>query len=61
VITINVITDTVKARISAPQIEAHTPSMPHICGRNIRNGNRKISWRVRERNIEIEGLPIDWK
>lgn len=37
------------------------PSMPISEGNHKSNGNRKITWRVRLRNIDLPAWPIDWK
>lgn len=38
-----------------------TPSRPNFGGSISRSGMRKSTWRVSERKIEAEALPIDWK
>ena len=52
---------TIKASKSEAAMLAHTPSMPKNSGNINRNGIRKISWRVSDKNIDSFGLPIDWK
>ena len=40
--------------------DAHTPLSPYMRGSVSNSGIRKITWRIRLRNIDFPALPIDW-
>ena len=50
-----------EAMMSLSEMLSHTPSMPIHTGSSARHGSRNKSCRERERNMDIDVLPIDWK